>query len=139
MGIWLFWLHLSFQVHQFVTRRLEQFLVCVLFILRSSLLNKLILSYIFSFAKMISFFLVLENLFNRKQGIVSLGNSVYFSFLYLAYSKSQTWNPSLFCSWCLCCWAMTALTERHSFSTITLQNFGLLEMVCLNTFILNKM
>jgi hypothetical protein len=64
--------------------------VGVLFILRSSLLNKLILSYIFSFAKMISFFLVLENLFNRKQGIVSLGNSVYFSFLYLAYSKSQT-------------------------------------------------
>ena len=130
MGIKLWLLHLSFQVLQFVTRRLEQFLVCNLYIMEF-LLNKTYASfhlpecfpYFFRFL-----FSAKNKIFNRKQGWYYWG--------IVLRLKPET--PSPFRSCCLLCWAMTALAERHGFSTNSSQKFCLLFIVCLNTFILNK-
>lgn len=114
------WLRLYFQVLQFVSRRLEQFLVCVIFTLGSSLLKRTysvtyvsflyyflfyFLKYVFHFFNLQECFLYClsfrylfpskKNVFNRKQGVVLLMHSFFFIFLYLAYSKSELWDPSL--------------------------------------------
>ena len=104
---------------------------CVIFILWSSCLTKLMHLFICQ-----NVFLIFLGFYFLLKIIYSTEKKEWYNWGIVLRLKPKT--PSPFCSCCLLCWAMTALAERHGFSTNSSQKFCLLFIVCLNSFILNK-
>ena len=87
---------------------------CVIFILWSSYLTKLMHLFICQ-----NVFLIFLGFYFLLKIIYSTEKKEWYNWGIVLRLKPKT--PSPFCSCCLLCWAMTALAERHGFSTNTSQ------------------